>query len=88
MRSCCAALCYGGPKAIRYAKFYSRLRDAVICVYEVPCEVVETYEQAAEFWRAMNGTPAIFVLDTWTCSYVISSCYGDEKLRVRYDTLP
>jgi hypothetical protein len=26
-------LCYGGPKAISYAKFYSRLGDAVICVY-------------------------------------------------------
>ncbi|HEY9502566.1 MAG TPA: hypothetical protein VIR01_13120 [Pyrinomonadaceae bacterium] len=32
--------------------------------------------------------PAIFVLDIWTRSYVISSCYGDEKLRVRYDVLP
>jgi len=40
-----------------YAKFYSRLRDAVICVYEVPGDVIETYEQAAEFWRTMNGNP-------------------------------
>ena len=42
-------LWYSGPNEIRYAKFHSRLRDAVICVYEVPGNVIERYEQAAEF---------------------------------------
>ena len=49
MRCSLGRLCCGGRKEITYAKFHSRLRDAVICVYEVAGNVIETYEQAAEF---------------------------------------
>jgi hypothetical protein len=35
--------------AIGYAKFYSRSHDAVICVYDEACNVIETHEHAGEF---------------------------------------
>ncbi len=47
------ALWYGEPNAISnaipYAKFYSRLHDAVICVYDESGNVIETHEQAGDF---------------------------------------
>ena len=46
-------LWYGEPNAISnaigYAKFRSRLRDAVIRVYDGAGNVVETHEHAGEF---------------------------------------
>jgi hypothetical protein len=35
--------------AVRDAKFYSRLHDAVIRVYDEAGNVIETHEQAGEF---------------------------------------
>ncbi len=47
------ALWYGEPNAIAnaisYAKFRSRSRDAVICVYDAAGNVIETHEHAGEF---------------------------------------
>src|SRR5215216_4931171 len=46
-------LWYGEPDAISnaigYAKFLSRLRDAVIRVYDAAGNVIETHEHAGEF---------------------------------------
>ena len=42
--------CYGGGRQSATRKFNSRLRDALICVYEEAGTVIETYEQAAE-WK-------------------------------------
>jgi hypothetical protein len=46
-------LWYGGPEAaanaIGYAKFYSRSHHAVIRVYDVTDNVIETPEQKGEF---------------------------------------
>ena len=36
-------------KAIDYAKFYSRSRDAVIRVYDEAGNVIETHEREGEF---------------------------------------
>ena len=48
-------LWYRGPNAIRdaidYAKFYSRLHDVVISVYDEAGTVVERHEQAAGDFR-------------------------------------
>ena len=35
--------------AIKYAKFYSRSHDAVICVYDETDNVIETHEHAGDF---------------------------------------
>jgi hypothetical protein len=47
------ALWYGEPDAIAnaigYAKFYSRSHDAVIRVYDVAGNVIETHEHAGDF---------------------------------------
>jgi hypothetical protein len=44
---------YGEPdavsKAIDYAKFYSRSRDAVIRVYDAAGTVIETHEHKGDF---------------------------------------
>jgi hypothetical protein len=44
---------YGEPNAINnaigYAKFFSRSHNAVICVYDVTGNVIETHEQAGDF---------------------------------------
>jgi hypothetical protein len=37
------------PDAIEYAKFYSRLHDAVIGAYDEAANVIEPHEQAGEF---------------------------------------
>jgi hypothetical protein len=42
-------LWYGEPDAIGYAKFFSRSHDAVIPVYDVAGNVIETHEHAGEF---------------------------------------
>jgi hypothetical protein len=46
-------LWYRGPNAIRdaidHAKFYSRLHEVVISVYDEAGNVIETHEQAGEF---------------------------------------
>ena len=46
-------LWYGEPNAVSsaigYAKFRSRLRRAVICVYDDAGNVIETHEQAGDF---------------------------------------
>ena len=46
-------LWYRGPNAIRdaidHAKFYSRLHDVVISVYDEAGNVIETHEQAGDF---------------------------------------
>ena len=45
--------CYGEPSAVSnaidYAKFHSRLHDAVIPVYDETGNVIETHEHAGEF---------------------------------------
>ena len=44
---------YGEPdavsKAIGLAKFFSRLHDAVICVYDEAGDVIEAHEHAGDF---------------------------------------
>ena len=44
---------YGHPSAISnaisYAKFFSRSRDAVICVYDKADNVIETHQHVGEF---------------------------------------
>jgi hypothetical protein len=40
--------------AIDYAKFYSRSRDAVIRVYDAAGNVIDTYEHAGDFKRAVR----------------------------------
>ncbi len=45
-------LWYGEPDAISNAKFYSRLHDAVICVYNEAGNVIETHEHAGDFKEA------------------------------------
>jgi len=44
---------YGEPDAVNnaigYAKFFSRSRDAVICVYDKAGNVIETHEHAGDF---------------------------------------
>ena len=46
-------LCYGEPSAVAnaigYAKFYSRLHDVVIRVYDAAGNVIETYEHTGDF---------------------------------------
>jgi hypothetical protein len=46
-------LWYGDPNAINnavgYAKFFSRSRDAVICVYDEAGSLIETHEHAGDF---------------------------------------
>jgi hypothetical protein len=42
-------LWYGEPNAIGYAKFFSRLHDAVIRVYDEAGSVIEMHEQAGQF---------------------------------------
>ena len=46
-------LWYGEPDAVNnaigYAKFFSRSHDAVIHVFDVAGNVIETHEQAGEF---------------------------------------
>ena len=37
------------PNAIDYAKFHSRSHDAVIRVYDVAGNVIETHEHAGDF---------------------------------------
>jgi hypothetical protein len=34
--------------AINYAKFFSRSRDAVICIYDEAGDVIQTHEHAGE----------------------------------------
>jgi hypothetical protein len=50
---------YGEPdavsKAIGLAKFFSRLHDAVICVYDEAGNVIETQEHAGEFPRSIEN---------------------------------
>src|SRR4029453_13934164 len=52
---------YGEPdavsKAIGYAKFYSRSHDAVIRVYDLAGNVIETHEHAGDF-KEFCKTPA------------------------------
>ena len=43
------ALWYGEPDAIEYAKFRSRSHDAVIRVYDLAGNVIETHEHAGDF---------------------------------------
>ena len=49
-------LCYGEPEAIStaigYAKFFSRSHDAVIRVYDVAGNVIQTHEHAGDFTDA------------------------------------
>ncbi len=44
---------YGEPDAVNnaigYAKFFSRSRDAVICVYDKAGNMIETHEHAGDF---------------------------------------
>ncbi len=46
-------LWYGEPNAISnavgYAKFYSRLHDAVICVFDEAGNMIETHKHAGDF---------------------------------------
>ena len=60
-------LCYGRPNAasnaVSYAMHYSRSHDAVIRVYDVSGNVIETHEHAGEFkeshgWKRPTDFPS------------------------------
>jgi hypothetical protein len=46
-------LWYGEPDAIDYAKFYSRLHDAVVRVYDEAGNVIERHEHKSDFKRVV-----------------------------------
>jgi hypothetical protein len=52
-------LWYGEPDAIGYAKFFSRSHDAVIPVYDVAGNVIETHEHAGEFKEPIWHPPIL-----------------------------
>jgi len=48
--------------AIDYAQFYSRSHPAVIRVYDVACNVIETHEHKGDFKEPRTGLPSCRLL--------------------------
>ncbi len=57
-------LCYGEPNAIQnalgYAQFYSRAESAVIHVYDVAGNLIETHEHADFKWKIPTALTGIY----------------------------
>ena len=74
--------------AIGYARFYSRLHDAVIRVYDDAGNVIETHEHKGEFketsasrafWARANGFEVIGTTITPVGSSVVPGLFMPEK---------